>query len=280
MITPIQYVGSKAKLARLLVPMIPRHKSYVEVFGGSGALLFTKSPSRFEVYNDINKHLVTLFRVIRDEDKSRELYTMLVGTMYSREEHDLAARMLFENSYADDVEHAWATFVKYNQSFGGIGLDDKGSWSFGKGHPTGAYWNRVDDIEKMAKRLRTVQIENDTWQEIIKRYDDKETFFYLDPPYLLSEREGGAAYLDEMTTEQHEELILYLIDLKGKAFLSGYDNTHYDYLLKGDWGKMEFEVKSSMRVDGKMVDRTEVVWHRPKQLSANDATQGVLFTLD
>jgi len=52
-----------------LLPLIPKHHTYVEVFGGAANLLLAKEPSAVEVYNDIDSGLVNFFRVIRDKDK-------------------------------------------------------------------------------------------------------------------------------------------------------------------------------------------------------------------
>lgn len=72
-------------LGRLL-PLIPPHHTYVEVFGGGAALLFNKEPSPVEVYNDIDGNLVNFFRVLRDPEKFQRFYQLLQLTPYSREE--------------------------------------------------------------------------------------------------------------------------------------------------------------------------------------------------
>ncbi len=35
-------------------------------------------------------------------------------------------------------------------------------------------------------RLNDVIIENKDWKNIVKKYDSKDTFFYLDPPYSMA----------------------------------------------------------------------------------------------
>ena len=50
-----------------LLPLIPEHACYVEVFGGAAALLLNKPPSPMEVYNDADSELVNLFEVVRDD---------------------------------------------------------------------------------------------------------------------------------------------------------------------------------------------------------------------
>jgi len=42
---PIRYVGGKFYLVKYILPYVPLHKIYVEVFGGGAQLLFAKPPS-------------------------------------------------------------------------------------------------------------------------------------------------------------------------------------------------------------------------------------------
>ena len=44
--SPIKWVGGKSKLVEKLIPLIPEHKCYVEVFGGAGWMLFSKDKSK------------------------------------------------------------------------------------------------------------------------------------------------------------------------------------------------------------------------------------------
>ena len=64
----IPWVGGKTALRPVLYRLFPhRFDRYVEVFGGSGALLFGRSPQRgqIEVYNDLNRDLVNLFLCVK-----------------------------------------------------------------------------------------------------------------------------------------------------------------------------------------------------------------------
>ena len=44
--------AGKKRLAKRLVSMFPPHKTYVEPFAGSGAVLFEKQPADVEAIND------------------------------------------------------------------------------------------------------------------------------------------------------------------------------------------------------------------------------------
>jgi len=54
-------------LLPIILAVFPReYGRYIEIFGGSGAVLLGKEESRFEVYNDVDSELVNCFRVIRN----------------------------------------------------------------------------------------------------------------------------------------------------------------------------------------------------------------------
>ena len=64
---------------------------------------------------------------------------------------------------------------------------------------------------------------------------------YLDPPYVLSSRRGGAIYRHEMTDEQHAELVSLLSSIGSAFMLSGYRNAIYDDAAdRHGWRRVDF----------------------------------------
>jgi Site-specific DNA methylase len=64
---PFNRYGSKARWAKKLAALLPEHSIYVEVFGGTGAVLLSKQPSPVEVFNDIDGEVVNFFQVLRTQ---------------------------------------------------------------------------------------------------------------------------------------------------------------------------------------------------------------------
>ncbi len=62
----LSYLGGKSLLTGKIMPLIPAHVCYCEVFAGAAWLLFKKEESEVEILNDINSDLVTLYRVIKN----------------------------------------------------------------------------------------------------------------------------------------------------------------------------------------------------------------------
>ena len=86
----ISWYGGKAKMAKQIINLMPRHKVYVEVFGGGGHIILNKKRVPLEVYNDVNSGLISLFRTIRNKNHFKRFQELLQLTPYSREEFEYA----------------------------------------------------------------------------------------------------------------------------------------------------------------------------------------------
>jgi DNA adenine methylase len=272
--SPIQWFGGKGMMLGNLLPLIPPHDTYVEVFGGGASLLFAKSPSSAEAYNDLNSGLVNLFRVLRDPEKFQRFQHIASLTLYSREEYHEC-----RNTWAtceDEVEKARRFFVVARQSFGGrFGA----GWGFAVEKDAsrsiaGPWASTVDGLKIIHQRLRMVQVEHSDFRTLLARYDRPETFFYVDPPYVADTRKAGG-YAHEMSLDDHADLVRLLLGLQGKAMLSGYAHPLYDPLEAAGWVRKDFAVscRAAGRTKGtgiqgegaatRMQPRTESVWLSP-----------------
>ena len=259
--SPIQWLGGKGLFVNTLLRHMPDHTIYVEPFGGAAALFFAKRPSDVEVYNDIDSRLVNLFRVLQDKGLRHDLMDMLAHTLVSRE----IKYECWEKRGVDEgmVKNAWKFYVIIRQGFGG---KYEGSWGHKLTKRTD-WVGAVHALPELCRRLDNVQIEHDSWKDILTRYDTEDTFFYLDPPYVKGSRRGGE-YVHEMDDDEHIDLIEKIQSLKGKVLLSGYNNDIYWHL---PWHKTEHEVicnvvgktrTSGLKGEGglKNQTRTECLW--------------------
>jgi DNA adenine methylase len=260
---PTSYYGSKGRLGPWIASLLPPHRTYVEPFAGSGAVLFAKRPSPTEVLNDLNGDIVCFFRVLRD--RSAELIEALRLTPYSREEYEAAD--LVED--LDDLERARRVFVRLNQS---VALNFRATgWagapqSGGADHPHKVA-AKVERLADCAQRLRRVYLDRRPAIEVIAKYGRPDAVVYADPPYPRSVRlAGGGNYAVEYSSEEdHRELAESLRASPAAVLLSGYSGELYDELY-GDWWRAERAVSTSIATgsgapNGRAV---EVVWsNRP-----------------
>lgn len=284
---PFPYYGGKSRLAPLLVSLLPAHRTYVEPYAGSGAVLFAKAPSVNEILNDIDGNVVTFFRVLRE--RPEDLQHVCELTPYARAEFESCD--LRENGI-DELERARRFFVKASQSVNANGtFPGRASWATtvrqGSSKATTAR-RRVDAFMAVAERLRAVAVESRPAVEVVGRFDSPTTVFYVDPPYLGSTRtslsvESGRRrrdYAHDMTTEaDHRELAAALHAVEGVVLLSGYASDLYAELY-GDWARIAIDVqRSSSNRRGATSDiATEVIWsNRPiaQQLTVDDVLTAV-----
>ena len=69
----VRYFGGKFLMAPKIVQHFPDHHSYIEPFGGGGSVLLRKRRSHAEIYNDLDRRMINLFEVLRDDAKAEQL---------------------------------------------------------------------------------------------------------------------------------------------------------------------------------------------------------------
>jgi DNA adenine methylase len=218
----LPYIGGKSYLAGWIISHFPKDYqklSYCEVFGGGGWVLFKKEQSCLETYNDLNKNLVNLFRVIRDNFPEFEHKSQ--WSLHSREMYQEAKIKLQDDKFASQLERAIHTAIYQKQSFAG-----KGGWGYavkGEKIMSGLWLPLLSRLELINARLKRVQIECLDFERVIDKYDGKDTLFYLDPPYVGVEHYYKTAGVN-FTADDHIRLAAILKQIKGKFVLSYYEN--------------------------------------------------------
>ena len=247
--TVLKYPGAKNRLADWICSYIPKHEVYLEPYAGSLAVLFNKPSCHIETVNDLHDEVVNYFQVLRDNGK--ELQELIRLTPYSRTEYKIA----YESS-SNNIERARRFCVRCWMGFSNSNLYRNGFKSGQQANspnPAKA-WERLPQIMQIAsERLKNVQIECLPALELIGRYNTKDVFIYMDPPYLHRTRKNYL-YKYEMEDYQHEELLKVIVKHPGKILISGYENEMYDEYLHG-W----YKVQKLTRAECGLL-RTETLW--------------------
>jgi DNA adenine methylase len=252
----LKYYGAKFRLAKWIIEHFPRHKSYVEPFGGGGAVLFQKQPSDLETYNDLDGDVVNFFEILRE--RSAELIRAVRLTPWARNEYE---RCL--TNCEDKLENARRLFVRLWMSKLSGTLTTKGMWrrNLDPSDKSPAKVFFRDTLFQASERLKFVQIENRDALKLIEDFDrGEETLFYLDPPYVPETRVDPKRYACEIDEEKHRELADVLHKVESNVVISGYDCKLYKEL---------FEDKGWHKVDKRAIvnggaERTESLWLSPQ----------------
>src|SRR5262245_31977275 len=110
---PVKWHGGKRYLAGRIIEHFPPHRVYLEAFGGGASVLLNKPPVEVETYNDLDKRITRLFRVLRDQG---DLFVQKARFIpYSQVEFEEAGAYPAD---ATDLQKALCDFVRWRQSFG------------------------------------------------------------------------------------------------------------------------------------------------------------------
>lgn len=242
----IPYTGFKGSFAKQISTYIPHHKYYIEPFMGGLGVILNKTPSNYEIINDINNELYNLYDVIKnDYEELRKKWDFILKSRYLFKE-------LKKKKDLDRIELAFKTmYIRYNS------LNGNGH-SFVSQSKNIVDFDRIKDrIKKTYKRLQYVNIENRDYKDVINMWNKKNSFFYLDPPYFGTDNSGyssGELNLDEF--------IDILKSIKGKFILSHTSFTPFDNLFNrvvvGKRSNGNYKTSSNEKVEVKMID--EVIY--------------------
>ena len=206
----ISRTGGKSRLRKTIIPLIPDHDTYVELFVGGGSIFFGKPVSKKEIVNDLDTDIYNIYR------DTKNIGEKIAGLSF------IPTRAKFlklknTNHFRSPVQRLYRNIYLSRMSFGG----NRTSYIGDKAEKGGTF----DIIQskwktpKYKDRLKDVTIENKDFKVLIKKSDSSSTFFYLDPPYSRADKNKD--YL--VTGVTIEDVFNAVKNIKGK-FLMSYDN--------------------------------------------------------
>ena len=192
----IPYYGGKVEMSKILVPLIPPHQRYIEMFAGGLSMFFRKKRVKWNVVNDIDNNIVNLYMcVIHKYDeliknlfwlpKSRKLFLDFREEIKEKGEIKIpdpyiAAKYLYciRNSFNKLIH---TPFSKNS--------DMKRDWEF--------------ELKYSREQLGQATVEHLDFAELVEKYPPRENdFWYLDPPYFVA-TEKGDYYMNNFNSGDH-----------------------------------------------------------------------------
>jgi DNA adenine methylase len=173
----VRWPGGKSRHLKLILPMIAPHVCYCEPFAGGLAVLLAKERSKVEVVNDINGDLVALYRNLQFH----------LPAILSEIDWFFASRKNLKDFIAQpgitEIQRA-ARFLLVNRtSFAG----KMANFGIVKTPGGGVAFDRSKVGELLGgahERLSGVVVEHLSYERCLENYDSKDTFHFIDPPYL------------------------------------------------------------------------------------------------
>ena len=184
----LSYYGGKNPqrgIAHWITSMMPGPKDcslYVEPFCGMLGVLLSRPEAFCEIINDQNDRVVNWWRVIRDHPD--EFGRALDWTpQHSRSEYEISKGLLDD---ADPIKRAVAFTVIVTMGITHCDVREHMQYAvrYKKRYPP---WC-TDDILRLHRRIRRVQIENCDAVELLHRTAKQDhALIYCDPPYRTSD---------------------------------------------------------------------------------------------
>jgi len=260
------YIGGKSTIGKWIKNYIPTNiETYVEPFSGAFWVYFNLDLEKFinlktVVYNDFNILNSNLFSCIKNTES---FYDFLKSIPAQEKERFLQyqSTVFNKNISIPDFQSGLEYIYVLTQVFSGTNpqkagfVDLKGKYN----SKFNSFRDKLINPKYIQKINKITNIENKDYSEIIDKYDSKNTFFYIDPPYYNCEK----YYCNhEFGKESHKNLADKLQNIQGKFALSYY---LFDDLLtwfpkdKFHWEEKQYSKISGNKLNTKSTIGTEIL---------------------
>lgn len=194
--SPINYMGSKRRLLKQLLPLFPNSiDTFFDLFAGGGTVSLNTNAHSY-VWNDLDKPLLMMFKNLA-KLKDSDLVSLDQGILKLRDKnYFLQLRTEYNtNKDLDDFQQAIMLFLLISGSFNGIPRFNQKSqynmpWGSEERFKNDSYLKgKVEYLTKYVTwgRKHNVTFKNYSYLDLISQTDFKANdFLYFDPPYSIT----------------------------------------------------------------------------------------------
>jgi len=228
----IPYYGGKFELSRKLVPRLPAHDRYIEMFAGGLSMFFRKKKVDWNIINDKDKNVVNLYMVIAEHFD--EFCDTIKWYVKSRVQHQLLKEYIKDSEIKNlpDVKRAARYYYLVKCSF-----NNNPQGTFSKNSTDWKPEQFAKSLMQSRKYLDGVVVENLDFKTLVEKYSPKkEDLWYLDPPYVVTANRKDY-YIHVFSEKDHEDLkdICDYINTSGGKFMLSYDDKEIVHELYKDY---------------------------------------------
>ena len=185
------YPGGASNAVKKLLKYFPPHRVYVEPFVGGGSAFFAKDLAEVNVINDKDTAIIAIY----DAARTGGLEKCADGFPVDRD--------LFDRSCKMQEKDPCAQLACRKLSYQGNRknwMGDKTASTKSNGRVGG---NLRRELERLVPKLQRATISNLDFEEVMRKWDGPDTFFFLDPPWY------DLVYADKFYKEgdQNRELL-------------------------------------------------------------------------
>jgi DNA adenine methylase len=214
---PFQRQGNKYPLRDKIIPLIPPHDTYVELFAGSGAIFFNKAKAERNILNDLDKKTAGSFKLIMSAPLDVRTYP------------DPSSLPEVKKYFVEPVGNRIQDRIIHYKIASSYGFSNKPVQRPEQIYRVKSIPRWLKELPRWKEQLKGVIITNQDYENIVKKYDGTHTFFFIDPPYENTDRHFGYA---QSTDFDFDRLVDVLKGIKGNFLLTINDSPHTRQLFK------------------------------------------------
>jgi len=208
---------------------------YCDFCCGGGSIFLNKERSVFEMINDSDVGITSIFKALRDDPKT--FIGKVKQVEYSEKTFEEAFAKNEENNFEDYVDFAINEFILRRTSRNGLKKSFAWTNRIRGGQPgdINAWKTMLEQLPIIAERLKGVAIVDHKFQSLVNLWDEEGVFMFVDPPHLPLTVDGSVNEEEnEMSVEEHIKFLKCIKDARAKVMICGYDCILYNKSLV-DW---------------------------------------------
>ena len=260
--SPIRYYGGKGTMFKEIIKHFPEpdtYEIYIEPFGGSYSIGLKKPPAKAEIYNDLEKNVYSLFKVLSNKEYFEKFKYRCDLSFYNDDIRRENLIRLKDPNISIEDRAFFFFYVNRTSHNGHGGFSMNTSIRRNMSKAVSDHLSCVDRLPELHNRLSRVIVSNMDGVKLIEKHKDRsDVLIYCDPPYEQTTR-GSARYETDMDVDHYNRFLDAAIESKSKILISGYECELYNRLTDNGFEMIQFQVKT---IDTKFnpKTKTETLW--------------------
>jgi len=209
-------VGNKKKIKNNIIKSFPiDFDLYIEPFVGTGIIfLNAQLENKKSILNDLDKDIITAHKSIKSG-------ITLDEKTFTFSKDPKVQETFYKKTHSNNNDKFISSIIQSCGTFGSTGFS-----KIYRPITTANFRSKIKSAKEQKEYYKNTRLFNLDYKTIIKNFDAKKSFFYLDPPYEKSDK----LYKDDKVDLQ--EMANILKKIKGKFMLSINDSYNIRKIFK------------------------------------------------
>jgi len=166
--------GGKSRVAKKLISVFPKHKTFIEPFAGGAAIYYNKDPSEVDVINDLDPEIAFTYKFLKEVTDSE---IDKLERMDWSPKKEVFERLKNSKPPEDRIKRFFRFYYLTRYSYGKM----MKSFSPDKDFKT-LNMSRAK-LERLRDRMNNTHVYCKDYKVVLSKYNSPDSFAFIDPPY-------------------------------------------------------------------------------------------------